>query len=193
MGYTKTTWTESTPRSLANLNKMETQYDEAVAQDIRQYSDEELRIQTVDSLPGGYTEGRAVLLSTDNRVYFQTSAGWFSDELKGDEGDLWRRNDYIMSGGEEVWIELVSGQRATLERAGTAFGFYKIGDLPTNVHASLYINDTLMETVNDTSFLRIYSLEVGASTPIIKMYLKNFESNDKTVEYIFLGAWGAWF
>ena len=71
MPYTKTSWIETTARSLANLNNLETQYDEAIADAITLRADntEELRVEVLASLPAAGTAGRLVFNSGNNTLY----------------------------------------------------------------------------------------------------------------------------
>ena len=76
--YTKTNWTETTPRSLANLNKMETQYDEAIADAIALRADntKELKVQVAASAPAGGVAGQLYFNSAESQVYYHNGTDW---------------------------------------------------------------------------------------------------------------------
>lgn len=78
MAYSKTTWAETTARSLANLNNLETQYDEAIADAITLRADnsEELRVETAASVPSAGTAGRLLFNTTDSVLYYDTGSVW---------------------------------------------------------------------------------------------------------------------
>lgn len=71
MAYSKTTWAEDTARTLARLNNLETQYDEAIADAITLRADnsKELRVEVLASLPAAGTAGRVVFNSGNNTLY----------------------------------------------------------------------------------------------------------------------------
>ena len=97
--YTKTNWTETTPRSLANLNKMETQYDEAIADGVTLRADntEELRLEVRSDYPVSPQTGRVFFHSTDKIIYFYNGAGWVG--LPGTMGKTIYNRGY----GEADW------------------------------------------------------------------------------------------
>ena len=78
MAYTKTTWSETTPRSLANLNNLETQYDEAVADAVALRADntEELRVQVAASAPAGGVAGQLYFNSAESQMYYHNGTDW---------------------------------------------------------------------------------------------------------------------
>jgi len=78
MAYTKVNWDEAnTPLNTANLNKMETQYDEAIAyaEDKRADSGSELCAEVVSSFPS-HAAGRLIYHSNENKGYFSTGSSW---------------------------------------------------------------------------------------------------------------------
>lgn len=78
MAYTKTSWIETTARSLANLNKLETQYDEAIADAITLRADntKQLKVETAASVPAAGTAGRLLFNTTDGVLYYDTGTVW---------------------------------------------------------------------------------------------------------------------
>jgi hypothetical protein len=78
MGYTKTNWTTTTPRSISNLNKMQTQYSEAVSEgiNIRGYNSVHLSIEEVTFLPAAGSVGRIVYYPQNGSIYVDTGIYW---------------------------------------------------------------------------------------------------------------------
>ena len=87
--YTKTNWTETTPRSLANLNKMETQYDEAIADAVALRADntEEIRIFSSATFPPSPTEGFLFYHTGFKNVFVYNGTDWI--ELKSKAMGYW--------------------------------------------------------------------------------------------------------
>ena len=72
MAYNKTNWDETTPRSLANLNNMENQYDEAVLYgiDLRKDNTKQLNLEVLSTLPTPGTAGRIFVYTVDEMLYY---------------------------------------------------------------------------------------------------------------------------
>ena len=88
MAYVKTVWDETTtPLSTANLDNMETQYDEALVsfKAERQNTESALRCEVVASFPE-HSAGRIIYHSTNNRFYFSDGTAWQLMALPGDAG-----------------------------------------------------------------------------------------------------------
>jgi len=115
MAYTKTNWTETTPRSLANLNKIETQYDEAVAAgiDLRKDATEEFRLEVRSSFPAGPATGRMFYHSTYKRAYYYNGSDWVA--LPGIRGET----QYNLSDGEDKWVTGYGTGTRTLTKEST--------------------------------------------------------------------------
>ncbi len=78
MAYAKIDWNETTPRSVANLDHMETQYDEAVdyADDTRKDSAKELRVEVVTGGLGAETPHAGRLVVYNGYYYGGTGSLW---------------------------------------------------------------------------------------------------------------------
>ncbi len=78
MAYTKTNWQIGTERSLANLNNIETQYDEAVAEglNIRKDDTKELRVEVAVAAPASPATGRIYFNSGDKTTYYYNGNRW---------------------------------------------------------------------------------------------------------------------
>lgn len=78
MAYTKTNWVETTPRSLANLNNMETQYDEAIAQgeSLREDNTKALRAQVSATVLASGVAGQLYFNSTNGQMYVYNGTAW---------------------------------------------------------------------------------------------------------------------
>ena len=87
MAYTKINWDEeNTPLNTTNLNKMETQYDEALAfaETVRANSSIALCAEVVSSFPA-HAAGKLILHTGEDKGYFSNGTAWVVAFVKAEE------------------------------------------------------------------------------------------------------------
>ena len=97
MAYIKVNWTTTTARSTDNLDHMETQYEEAVAEGfiIRASDNTEIRTEVLTSLPVAGSAGRLVYSSGDEYLYVDSGSQW--QPVGG-------KLEYIYGGGDNQYV-----------------------------------------------------------------------------------------
>lgn len=88
MAYTKVNWDEAnTPLNYTNLNKMENQYEEAVAyaETVRARDDSGLCAEVVSSFPS-HAAGRLIYHSGNGKGYYSTGSAWIEAFVPADSG-----------------------------------------------------------------------------------------------------------
>lgn len=87
MAYTKINWDElNTPIDTTNLNKMETQYDEAIGHAGVARADGSLGLcaEVVSSFPS-HASGKLILHTGEDKGYYSNGAAWVTAFVKAEE------------------------------------------------------------------------------------------------------------
>lgn len=87
MAYTKINWDElNTPLSAANLNKMETQYDEAITHAGAGRADSNLAlcVEVVGVFPA-HAAGKLIFHSGEDKGYYSNGTNWIPAFVKAEE------------------------------------------------------------------------------------------------------------
>ena len=87
MAYTKLNWTEEIPLNSANLDHMETQYDEVIddVDTVMANDTQEFRAEVVSSFPTPAT-GRLIYHTGNARYYIYDGADWQIVAVPGNSG-----------------------------------------------------------------------------------------------------------
>ena len=165
MAYVKINWTTTTARSTDNLEHMETQYDEAVAEGISLRADntKELRVQVVASAPAGVA----------GQLYFNTANG----QLYAYNGSAWTHigpsqiaNIYYING------TIAGGATTTTENIGAAVDLDRsiVQDVSFRANASPLYQMTAAWFLSDTQvrFSRKQSsaTAISVSATVVEYY-----------------------
>lgn len=104
MAYSKTTWGASTPLDPTNLNKMQTQYEEAITEagGIRGSPSVDSRFEVVSSFPDPI-EGRMIYHSGLKTHFFADGTRWLIEYVSRDGGDG-TRGDFTSSGNIQYTV-----------------------------------------------------------------------------------------
>ena len=171
MAYIKTVWDEATPRSLANLNKMETQYDEAVAEgvNLRKDNSKELRAEVLAGEPVSGVTGRVYYNSTTKTLNYYNGSVWVP--LPGVSGQML----YDYGENEDAWV-------GTVDPFGPTKTFTKEADhleLAISSASGIgLVNDDTITFENDDVIVIEWELDYAGGSNALFVYAR--VTTDKT-------------
>lgn len=172
MVYTKTTWGTGTPRSTANLNNMETQYEEAesyadpkmesakvYAEDVRKSDSLRIRVQyRGTSLPSITPAGRLVFVAGDKQFYGTDGTRWLPIVPKltlfdGSDGNLFfPKADWIAhetTGAANFATDAGDYLHFGLEASGgTREGYFQFAKGFRSVYRAIWVDWELLHNIN---------------------------------------------
>ena len=191
MSYTKTNWSTSN-LTAANLNKAETQYDEAVAIVLPSRTDNtrQLNIEKVTSLPSIGNAGRVVMYN--NKLYVDTGTAW-RDGIVQDEEKTEEFGRISLGAYDEEEV----GFNISLPVAGILAVTWFVGQTSSDSITYFKVNGNTVGTNNTGGQAVAFSVTAtgNAGNNHISLLATNPTSATSRIYYepIFIVARGAWY
>ncbi len=202
MAYIKTAWDEVTERSLANLNNIETQYDEAVvtARELRKDSSKESRVHVAAVAPAGAVVGQVYLNSGDKILYFYNGANWvplpglvsiggIDKEVYSYLGKYLYSSLYLITASTNLSMKVRHGPLIVPGEYTTYYGLRPPQNSGAIIYGQLYKNGLALGALNSvaypdgiTYYTETFNYDVGDT---VEMWCRKTGSTEGGILYYF--------